>query len=99
MRYKNTFVLSPGRSASKSIVEATLHVTNYTSAHESRAARLGNKKFNYPEFHIEGDNRLCWFFGEMSQRYSGDDVLHIRLKRDLQDTVGSLLHRLRNSNY
>lgn len=99
MRYKNIFVLSPGRSGSKSIVEATSHLTNYTSAHESLAARLGDERFNYPIFHIEADNRLCWFFGEMSQRYSGEDVLYIHLKRDLQDTADSFLHRLRNSNY
>lgn len=99
MRYKNIFVLSPGRSGSKSIVEATSHLTNYTSAHESRAARLGIERFNYPDYHIEADNRLCWFFGEMSQRFSGDDVLYIHLKRDLQDTADSFLHRLRNSNY
>jgi len=99
VRYKNIFVLSPGRSGSKSIVEATSHLTNYTSAHESRAARLGNERFNYPDFHIEADNRLCWFFGEMSQRFSGDDVLYVHLKRDLQDTADSFLHRLRNSNY
>ena len=99
MRYKNIFVLSPGRSGSQSIVEATSHLTNYTSAHESRASCLGDERFNYPEFHIEADNRLCWFFGAMSTRFSGEDVLYIHLKRDLQDTADSFLHRLRNSNY
>jgi hypothetical protein len=99
VRYKNVFVLSPGRSGSKSFVEATAHLTNYTSAHESLAARLGDQRFKYPDFHIEADNRLCWFFGEMSSRFSGEDVLYIHLKRNLQDTADSFLHRLRNSNY
>lgn len=99
MHYKNIFVLSPGRSGSKSFIEASAHLTNYTAAHESRAARLGDERFNYPEFHIEADNRLCWFYGEMSRRFSGEDVLYIHLKRNLHDTVESFLHRLRNSNY
>jgi hypothetical protein len=99
VRYKNIFILSPGRSGSKSFVEATSHLTNYTSAHESRAARLGNERFNYPEFHIEADNRLCWFFGEMANRFSGEDVLYIHLMRDLDATAESFLHRLRNSDY
>jgi hypothetical protein len=97
--FKNIFVLSPGRSGSKSFVEATSHLTNYSSAHESRAARLGDERFNFPQFHIEADNRLIWFHGEMSKRFNGEDVLYIHLKRDFDDTVDSLLHRLRNSNY
>jgi hypothetical protein len=35
----------------------------------------------------------------MSQRFSSEDVLYVHLKRDLQDTADSFLHRLRNSNY
>jgi hypothetical protein len=99
MQIKNVFVLSPGRSGSKSFVEATSHLSNYSSAHESRAALLGDERFNYPKFHIEADNRLCWFLGEMSKRYSGDEVLYVHLKRDLELTIDSFLHRLRNSNY
>ena len=99
VHYANIFVLSPGRSGSKSFVEATSHLTNYTSAHESRAARLGDERFNFPKFHIEADNRLIWFHGEMSKRFTAEEVLYIHLKRDFEDTVDSFLHRLRNSNY
>lgn len=99
MHFKHVFVLSPGRSGSKTIIEATSHLTNYSTAHESLANRFGDERFNYPEFHIEADNRLCWFFGQMSQRFSGDDVLYIHLKRNQIDTVDSFLNRLRNSNY
>jgi len=99
MIYQNIFVLSPGRSGSKSFVEASSHITNYSSAHESRAALLGAERFNFPSSHIEADNRLCWFFGELSSKFSGEDTLYIHLIRDLQETADSFLHRLRNSNY
>lgn len=99
MKYQNIFVLSPGRSGSKSFVEASSHLTNYSAAHESRAALLGAERFNFPSAHIEADNRLCWFFGELSAKYSGEGVLYIHLIRDLQQTADSFLHRLRNSTY
>lgn len=96
---KNIFVLSPGRSGSKTFIEACSHLSNYSSSHESLASKFGSDRFAYPEHHIEADNRLCWFFGELSAKYSGAEVLYIHLIRDLQQTADSFLHRLRNSNY
>lgn len=99
MIYKNVFVLSPGRSGSKSFVAASAHLTNYTAAHESLSAKLGAERFAYPVQHIEADNRLCWFFGDLAAKFSGEEILYIHLIRDYQETADSFLHRLRNSNY
>ncbi len=98
MRFKNIFVLSPGRSGSKTFIEASSHLTNYSAAHESLGAHLGDKRFAYPSDHIEADNRLIWFTGELAKRFS-DDVLYINLIRDFDATVDSFYHRLQNSSY
>ena len=98
MRFKNIFVLSPGRSGSKTFIEASSHLTNYSAAHESLSAHLGDKRFAYPSDHIEADNRLIWFTGELAKRFS-DDVLYINLIRDFDATVDSFYHRLQNSSY
>lgn len=95
---KNVFVLSPGRSGSKTFVQACLHLSNYTAAHESLSSKLGDERFAYPERHIEADNRLTWFSGELSQRFTSD-VLYVNLIRDFDATVESFHHRLQNSTY
>ena len=41
MKYDHIFVLSPGRSGSKTFAEACKHLINYTSAHESRGGKIG----------------------------------------------------------
>lgn len=99
MRYQNIFVISPGRSGSKTFVEACKHLTNYTALHESRGGKLGEERFNFPEFHIEADNRLTWFLGSLAERFDHKKVLYVHLSRDLEKTVESFVHRLRNSDY
>jgi hypothetical protein len=98
MRFKNIFVLSPGRSGSKTFIEASSHLTNYSASHESLSAHLGDKRFDYPAHHIEADNRLIWFTGDLAKRFP-DDVLYINLMRDFDATVDSFYHRLQNSSY
>lgn len=98
MAFRNIFVLSPGRSGSKTFVEACLHLSNYTAAHESLASKIGDERFAYPQNHIEADNRLTWFTGEMSKRFT-DDVFFVNLIRDHAATVDSFYHRLQNSMY
>jgi hypothetical protein len=99
VRYDNVFVLSPGRSGSKSFVEACKHLSNYSASHESRGGKIGEERFAYPQFHIEADNRLCWFLGPLNERFNDKKVLYVHLKRDYEATVDSFLHRLRNSTY
>ena len=98
MTFKNIFVLSPGRSGSNTFVEACLHLTNYSAAHESLSSKIGDERFAYPINHIEADNRLTWFTGELAKRFK-EDVLYINLIRDFDATVDSFYHRLQNSQY
>jgi hypothetical protein len=98
MRYKQVFVLSPGRSGSKTFAAACSQITNYSAAHESLSAKLGDERFAYPMHHIEADNRLVWFTGELASRFS-EDVLYVNLIRDLDSTIESFHDRLKNSSY
>ncbi len=98
MTFKNVFVLSPGRSGSKTFVEACLHLSNYSAAHESLSSKIGDERFAYPINHIEADNRLTWFTGELAKRFK-EDVLYVNLIRDFDATVDSFHHRLHNSQY
>jgi len=65
---------------------------NYTSGHESRARRLGDERFRYPENHIEADNRLSWFLGRLDQVY-GNDAFYVHLIRNREDTIRSYNRR------
>jgi hypothetical protein len=96
--YKNVFVLSPGRSGSKTFIEASLHLTNYSAAHESLGSKIGDERFAYPEHHIEADNRLTWFTGQLADRFP-NDVLFVYLVRNFDATVDSFHHRLQHSTY
>lgn len=99
MQYEHVFVLSPGRSGSKTFATACAHLDNYTAAHESRAARLGFERFNYPQSHIEVDNRLTWFLGTLGKCFDEKKTFYVHLKRDFESTLDSFLDRLRNSAY
>lgn len=89
------FILSTGRCGSKTIIKACKHITNYTSAHESRIQEIGPAHFNYPDNHIESDNRLSWFMGELDEKF-GDDAFYVHLIRNKQDTVKSFNKRWKN---
>jgi hypothetical protein len=41
---------------------------------------VGPARFDYPDRHIESDNRLCWFLGTMQERFP--DALYVHLVRD-----------------
>ena len=88
----NIFVLNTGRCGSTTFVKACQHITNYTSAHESRSGLLGEDRFNYPEDHIEADNRLSWVLGRLDSIY-GDRAFYVHLKRDDSDTARSFVRR------
>lgn len=86
------FILCTGRSGSLSFARACSHITNFTSGHESLSRRLGNDRFNYPDNHIEADNRLSWFLGSLDKRF-GNDALYIHLVRNREDTIQSYNRR------
>jgi hypothetical protein len=47
---------------------------------------------NYPDNHIEVDNRLSWFLGRLDSKY-GNNATYIHLQRNLLDTANSFTKR------
>jgi hypothetical protein len=88
----NVFVLSTGRCASTTFVEACKHITNYTAGHESRSCIIGYKHFSFPENHIEVDNRLSWFLGWIDEIY-GDNAYYVHLIRKKEAVAESFNKR------
>ncbi|MGB3239645.1 MAG: tetratricopeptide repeat protein [Geitlerinemataceae cyanobacterium] len=89
----NVFILCTGRCGSTTFVEACSSIQNYTSAHESRTGLLGDARFQYPENHIEADNRLAWFLGRLENAY-GDRAFYVHLTRDREETAQSYSKRV-----
>jgi hypothetical protein len=88
----NVFVLNTGRCGSTTFIMACRHITNFTCAHESRTSLLGEDRFNYPQNHIEADNRLSWLLGRLDKTY-GDNAIYVHLKRNDNDTARSYVRR------
>lgn len=88
----NVFVLNTGRCGSTTFIKACEHITNYSCAHESRISLLGEDRLDYPENHIEADNRLSWLLGRLDKKY-GDSVFYVHLKRNESDTARSFTKR------
>ncbi len=74
-----------------SFARACQRVTNYTCAHESRMNKI-HGRLDYPDQHIESDNRLSWFTGSLDHLY-GDDVHYVHLVRDEEAVAESWLRR------
>jgi len=85
----NVFCLTTGRSGSTTFAQSCGHSTNYTSGHETRAQYIGIERFNYPDFHIEADNRLTWFLGPLDEKFA-DAAIYVHLIRSREDTIASL---------
>ena len=77
----NVFILNAGRSGSQTFARACDHITNFSSAHESRSGLLGDAHFDYPDNHIESDNRLSWMLGRLDRKY-GDGAFYVHLTRE-----------------
>lgn len=88
----NIFILNTGRCGSMSFIKACQHITNYTSAHESRIHLPGDQRLAYPADHIEADNRLSWFLGRLDRQYS-DNAFYVHLKRDMNAVAESFAKR------
>ncbi|QBI53706.1 hypothetical protein [Streptomonospora litoralis] len=91
------FVLNTGRCGSVTLARACEELTNYTVGHESRARRVGDDRLDYPDQHIEIDNRLSWFLGELDERY-GAEPLYVHLRRDPLQVARSFARRWENGN-
>ncbi|GAB3447607.1 hypothetical protein GCM10027570_20230 [Streptomonospora sediminis] len=91
------FVLNTGRCGSVTLARACEELTNYTTGHESRARRIGDERLDYPDQHIEVDNRLSWFLGGLDERY-GSEPLYVHLRRDPVQVAHSFAKRWENGN-
>jgi hypothetical protein len=88
----NIFVLNSGRCGSTTFIQACQHITNYSALHESRCGLIGAERLNYPDNHIEADNRLSWFLGRLDQQY-GNDAFYVHLRREREATAESFARR------
>ncbi len=86
------FVLNSGRCGSTTFIRACSHITNYTSAHESRIHRIGEARLAYVDKHIEADNRLSWYLGRLHAAF-GDQAFYVHLTRNRADTAASFVKR------
>jgi len=86
------FILGTGRCGSYSFIEACKHITNYTAGHETRSQKLGSSRFDYPENHIEADNRLSWHLGELEKNFP-EQVFYVHLKRNREKIAKSYSKR------
>lgn len=50
------------------------------------------QRLDYPDHHIEADNRLSWFLGELDLRF-GDDAHYVHLRRDPEAVAASYASR------
>ena len=89
----NVFILNSGRCGSSTFIKACQHITNYTAAHESLLSKTGAQRLDYPDNHIEADNRLSWFLGRLERKFH-DDAYYVHLQRNTEDTVASFSKRI-----
>lgn len=85
-------MLNTGRCGSMTFVHACSHIDNYTSGHESRAGHHGDARLEYPDNHIEADNRLSWMLGSLDRKF-GTDAFYLHLWRDPESVAQSFAKR------
>ncbi len=88
----NVFVLCCGRCGSQTFAKACQHLTNFSASHESRSRLIGAARLDYPDRHIEIDNRLSWFLGPLDRAY-GDRAYYVHLLRDPEAVAQSFCLR------
>ncbi|MFN8195941.1 MAG: hypothetical protein U0R80_16890 [Nocardioidaceae bacterium] len=87
------FVLSTGRCGSTTFERACRHATNFTAGHETNRRFAGDRRFDYPDQHIESDNRLSWFLGTMARRFDPDETFWVHLTREPDEVATSFTTR------
>lgn len=87
------FVLNSGRCGSTTFARACqVSITNYTAGHETRSHIADSTRLDYPDRHIEADNRLSFFLAGLAVRYPAD-VFYVHLKREPEAVARSLVAR------
>lgn len=87
----NVFVLTTGRTGSTGFAMACRHISNFSAGHESRARSIGASRLDYPDNHVEVDNRLVWFLGGLDRAFPGARYVH--LTRDSEEVARSYNRR------
>ncbi len=86
------FVLTTGRTASKTFAYACKHLDGMTAGHETNVRKISDR-LDYPDNHVEVDNRLVWFLGALGRRYEDDRTFYVYLTRNTDKVVESYLLR------
>lgn len=86
------FVLTTGRAASKTFAYACRHLDGMSAAHESNGGKIAFR-LEYPDNHVEVDNRLVWFLGGLDKRYKDEETFYVHLTRNADRVVESYLVR------
>jgi hypothetical protein len=89
------FVLCTGRCGSVTLSKALESATNYTVGHETRWGHVLPHRIEYPDDHIEIDNRLAWMLGSLGERYPR--AIYIHLIRDRIKVARSFNRRWSNA--
>lgn len=76
-------------------IRACEHLGNFTAGHETRTGALGDARLDYADQHVEADNRLSWFLGDLGERF-GDEPLYVHLRRDPEQVAASFERRWRS---
>ncbi len=71
---------------------AARHIENYSTGHESRTGNISDARFDYPDDHIEVDNRLAWF-SVLLDRFDDRETLYVHLRREPEAVAQSFLRR------
>lgn len=74
-------------------VRACQHLDNFTAGHETLASKIGTARFDYPDRHIEADNRLTWMLGQLALRFDDDDTFYVHLRRHDTEVAASFQRR------
>jgi uncharacterized protein YpiB (UPF0302 family) len=82
------FVLGTGRCGTVTFSKACLHITNYTSGHETKAGKID---INYADNHIEVDPHLYHYLPILLKKYP--TAIYVHLQREKEACVKSLSKR------
>ena len=86
-------VLCSGRTGSTTLYRSCQLLDNFSVGHESQVKRLGAERFQFPDQHIEIDNRLIWQLGNL-QQHIGNQAMYVHLTRERSAVKQSFINRL-----
>lgn len=89
------FVLCTGRCGSVTLSEALSVATNYDVGHESHWGHVLPHRIDFPDNHIEIDNRFAWILGPLGERYP--EALYVHLMRKPSAVARSFNRRWANA--